>query len=464
MLYNGFTDFPVNIGQPGCVLMVTYMWCWEAPREGDLIMRAFIGAIPVFDTNMAVHAYKMVTQDGDKLLGSAEDFRMLGGELLAPALECVKDIGVEPFALEQDFFVGISKYQLLIGMPLNMKIPPGQFVCLIDKDDLSDNAVFVKIGILKRNGYRLALEGIPDTLSMETAAKLFDYFLLSSESPNISEDIMKIRPFLKTVRLVITDVPDMSVFERYSRIPGVLLNGNFHSKPITKDFVEISPLKINALHLIKQINEEGFDLIEASKIIERDPALSISLLRFLSSVNPNRSKKIESIRSAVTILGQKEVKKWATVAISIGLGEDRPSEVTRLSLIRAKFAENLAGPFEMGLMAGTLFITGLFSLLDVVLQRPMSEAIKEVAATDDVKDALLHGKGPLGEVLALIYAYERADWHNASLIMVRKGIDIDVLTKAFLDSLFWYRQILDSIDESADDIEASEADETDGVE
>jgi c-di-GMP-related signal transduction protein len=60
---------------------------------------------------------------------------------------------------------------------------------------------------------------------------------------------------------------------------------------------------------------------------------------------------------------------------------------------------------------------------------------------------LLERKGQLGEVLKLIFAYEHADWHNTSLIMVRNGIDIEVLTKAFLDSLVWYRQLLDAIED-----------------
>ena len=412
-------------------------------------MRSFISAIPVFDANMAVQAYMMMAQDGDKHLGSAEDFRQLSGELLAPALELIKKIGIEPFARDLDFFVGISKYQLLIGMPLNMKIPPEKLVCIINIDSLSDNAVYAKLGILKRNGYRLALDGVPEKLSMETAAKVFDYFLLSFKSPEFTESLKTVRAHLKSANIVITDVPDREIYEKFATVTGVLMAGDFHSQPITAGVTEISPLKINALHLIKQINEEGFDLIAAANTIERDPALSISLLRFLNSLNPNRSRRIDSIRGAVAILGQKEVKKWATVAISIGIGEDRPSEITRISLLRAKFAENLAGAFELGIKSGELFIAGLFSLLDVILQRPMREAITEVAAADDVRLALVDNTGPLHEVLALIYAYERADWHNASLIMVRNGIDIEVLTKAFLESLHWYRQILDTIDDEA---------------
>jgi len=413
-------------------------------------LRFFIGSVPFFDVNMTVHAYRMMILDGDQLLGSAEDHRMLGGELLAPALELIKKIGTEPFAGENEFFVEIGKYQLLIGMPLSLQIPPKNLVCIIHKDTLTDNAAFVKLGILQRRGYKLAIDGFPRAISMDTAVKIFDYVLLSCKSDNFTAELKEIRPYIFKTKLVITDVPDMESFNKYSGARGVMLSGNFYSQPITKGTVDISPLKINALHLLGQINSENFDIGEAASIIERDPALSISLLRFINMMNPDRSRKIDSIRNAVAILGQNEVKKWASIAISVGMGEDRPSEVTRLSLIRAKFAENLAPAFELALKSGSLFISGLFSLLDVILQMPLGKAIEEVAASGEIRDALLDRKGQLSEVLKLIFAYEHADWHNASLIMVRHGIDIEEISNAFLDSLYWYRQLLDAIEEEED--------------
>jgi len=408
-------------------------------------LRHFFAAVPFFDADLSVHAYRMMTHDGDKLLGSAEDHRMLGSELLAPSLEFVREIGTEPFAGDNDFFVEISLYQLLMGMPLSMHIPPERLVSVIHKDTLNDNAAFAKIGTLQKKGYRMAVDGFPRAISMDTVVKVFDFVLLSCNDANFSAELKEIRPYIFKTKLVITDVPDMDSFNKYSGARGVLLSGNFYSQPVTKGSTDISPLKINALNLLGQINNESFDLGEAASIIERDPALSISLLRFINAMNPDRSRKIDSIRNAVAILGQKEVKKWASIAISVGMGEDRPSEITRLSLIRAKFAENLAGAFELGIKSGSLFISGLFSMLDVILQMPLVKAIDEVAASGEIRDALIEDKGQLSEVLRLIFAYEHADWHNASLIMVRNRIDIEELTAAFLDSLHWYRNLLDAI-------------------
>jgi len=183
---------------------------------------------------MTVHAYRMVTQDGNKLLGSAEDHRMLGGDLLAPSLEFVREIGTEPFAGETDLFVDISKYQLLMGMPISQQIPPKNLVCIINKETLNDNAAYAKLGILQRRGYQLAVDGFPKAISMDTAVKVFDYVLLSCEGENFNIELKEIRPFIFKTKLVITDVPDMDGFDKYSGARGVLLSGNFYSQPITR--------------------------------------------------------------------------------------------------------------------------------------------------------------------------------------------------------------------------------------
>ena len=410
----------------------------------------FVSAIPFFGADMAVHGYRFVTQGGD-ILFTADDHRMLGAEFLAPELELVKDIGVEPFAGSYDLFIELSKYQLLMGMPLSNNIPPEKLVCIIGKRTLEDDAAYGKMRILKENGYRLALDGLPDTFAPEDIVGHFDFVLLSCRHRNFIKSIKDIHPVTQSIRLVISDIPDMASFNKLSEMKNVLLSGDFYSQPITKGKVEINPLKVNALNLLKQINEEDLDLINAANTIERDPALSISLLRFINAVNPGRNRKIDSIRHAVAILGQREVKKWATVAISVSIGDDRPSEITKLSLIRAKFAENLAPVFGLAVKSGALFISGLFSLLDVILQKPMADALDEVAADTEIRDALANNKGRIHDVLSLIYAYERADWQACTVNMVLHEIDIDDLTKAFLDSLYWYRQLLDTIDAPDDD-------------
>ena len=68
------------------------------------------------------------------------------------------------------------------------------------------------------------------------------------------------------------------------------------------------------------------------------------------------NSEITSIRHAAAMLGQKELKKWINTAVTSELCADKPNEVTRLSLLRAKFAENLAPAFEMAGHSSELFL------------------------------------------------------------------------------------------------------------
>ena len=121
---------------------------------------------------------------------------------------------------------------------------------------------------------------------------------------------------------------------------------------------------------------------------------------------------------------------------------DKPNEITRLSLLRAKFAENLAAAFGLAMKADELFLMGLFSVLDVILEKPMEEALQMVQVSTKISDALIHGKGELAPVLDFMVQYESANWQEVSRQMLLKQIDMNKVTNAYRDSLCWYFQMM----------------------
>ena len=153
------------------------------------------------------------------------------------------------------------------------------------------------------------------------------------------------------------------------------------------------------------------------------------------------NSEITSIRHATAMMGQKELKKWITTAVVGELCTDKPNEVTRLSLLRARFAENLAGVFGMALQSSELFLMGLFSVLDVILDMPMEEALAMVHVSKQVRDVLVERKGPLAKVYDFILRYENADWQEVSRQMILEDIDLDTLYNAYLQTLEWYRKL-----------------------
>ena len=109
--------------------------------------------------------------------------------------------------------------------------------------------------------------------------------------------------------------------------------------------------------------------------------------------------------------------------------------------MRAKFAENLAPAFELGGKASELFLTGLFSVLDIILDKPMEEALSLVKVSRDIEDALIRQDGIFAEPLYFIKQYEAGNWSEVSRLMILENLDTQTVYDAYIDALKWYREL-----------------------
>lgn len=419
-------------------------------------MSMMIVPIPLFDADMAVEAYWLYSQDASRMLGVKDNFLRMDGAFSHPALETVERIGLEPFAGSKRLFVPISTMQLMSGLLDKCTVGPKHLVCVLSPGCLRDEQAVQEIYALYGAGYQIALMGYPEEKADSPAMGCVEYIILDYGHPHFARDYVNTRRLADTMP-VIYNVPDMNAYQVLKSDSRGYYTGGFYSRPVTSTSGELSPIKINAMHLLAEINDEDFELDRIAETVERDPYLSVSLLRYLNSTASGLSRQVESIQQAVAILGQNAVRRWAAVALSTTLGQDRPSEITKLALVRAKFAEDIATTFHLGVFQSSLFMAGLFSLLDVMLEKPMEEAIKEVAVGKLVRVALLEKQGPLAPVMELIYAYERADWDKVSILMIQHSIDMEQISRAYLDALVWYRNLLQSIDSTAASFQASQS-------
>jgi EAL and modified HD-GYP domain-containing signal transduction protein len=301
---------------------------------------------------------------------------------------------------------------------------------------------------LSDSGFRLALKNI--RLSSESAPlfKLASYYMIDTTVKENLLDIMPIRKANQGIQIIFVKIASKEVFESIKSTPLSLFEGKFYSQPITKGVRKLSTLKASALELLQIVEDNDFDITAVSNIIERDPSLSISLLRFINSPAIGVVSRIRSISHAVSMLGQVETAKWIRVAVSMYMAEDKPNEVTKLSLTRARFAENLAPLFGQARHSSTLFLMGIFSILDVVLDMPMEKAIASIPLDNEVKEALVHRTGKYSDVINFMYNYEQSDWEKCAYMMVLKDVDISEVNDAYLESLYWYRNILIGIQQT----------------
>lgn len=137
----------------------------------------------------------------------------------------------------------------------------------------------------------------------------------------------------------------------------------------------------------------------------QDVALSHKLLRDINSAFFSLPNRIESIRQAVVYLGVRAVKTWVSLLVVAGWG-NKPAELVTQAMQRAKMCELLANTAKLP-NAEVHFAVGLFSLLEALMDIPQEKILESLPLTQDVQDALSVQKGPYGEALSCVFAYEQ---------------------------------------------------------
>ncbi len=400
--------------------------------------------IPLFDANMSVCAYSVFARKENHFLNpNYEGTARYDGAGTVHELEVVSSMGVATLSGGKEVFVPINQFSIFAEISLQCTVPANKVVLLMDNTITPEETYVKRVRELKEQGYKLAIRKLPIS-SFEAYKNILskcDYILLDHVKIDVSKARMYFNKVYPGIKLCAVNVDSQEDYKELKDDGGYdLYEGSFFRMPVKDSETEVNPLKVNYIELLNVVNAPDFDLTDAADVIGKDPALVISLLEMVNRMALN--SEITSIRHAAAMLGQRELKRWINTAVTKELCADKPSEITRLVMIRAKFAENLAESFELAMMAQELFIMGLFSALDIMLEKTMEEALNMVQVSKNVKDALLEGKGEFAPVLDFIKRYEDADWTEVSRLMVVGNMDMDKVYEAYLNALKWYRDLI----------------------
>lgn len=404
-----------------------------------------ITLVPLFDRNMAVKAYSVFSQKENQFLNPLTMMTSFNdGATTVPGLDILNKMGIETLANECEVFVPLTNVSIFADMDSQcVGIAHERIVFLIDHTFPPVQMYTDRITALKKAGYRFAVRKLAVSEFMDYAPilKLMDYVLLNNKKIIIEKAKIFFSKMYPLARLVAGNIENQELFDALKVTGGYdLYEGEFYRVPVTKGVHEIAPVKVTYLQLLKVVNSPDFELQDAADVISRDPALTISLLKMVNRVV--KTAQITTIRHAAAMLGQKELKRWINTVVAEQLCSDKPGELTRLSLLRARFAENLAGVFGLKQQSEELFLMGLFSSLDVILEKPMKEALEMIQVSKGISDALVFHEGKLAPVLDFMLLYEAADWSEISRILLLKDIEIDSIYQAYVESLIWYRTTL----------------------
>ena len=400
--------------------------------------------IPFFDRNMSVSAYSLFTRKNNFLMNpSLLGSRQFDGAAYVDGLELIQELGTTTLSGGKPIFVSLNNISIFSSLESQCKNANHAPILLIDQTFPPVSMYTDRIRELRQFGYHFAIRNLPVHCYEDYAPILsqMDYILIDCQKIDAVKASFYFRKLYPDICICASNIPDMETFGKLSPAETIsLFEGTFFRMPVTRGEHKVSPLKINYISLLNLIEEDDFDLTKAADIISQDTALIISLLRLANTRSFN--SEITSVRVAVSMLGQKDLTRWIQTTVIEKLCSDKPNELMRLSLLRAKFAENLAPVFGMAMRSQELFLTGLFSILDIILDCSMEEALSMVRVSGKIRTALLEHTGSLAEVLHFIVKYESAEWQEVSRQLVLKNIEIPDVSHAWVSSLQWYAKLI----------------------
>lgn len=400
--------------------------------------------IPFFDRNMSVSAYSLFTRKNNFLMNpSLLGSRQFDGAAYVDGLELIQELGTTTLSGGKPIFVSLNNISIFSSLESECKNTNHAPILLIDQTFPPVSMYTDRIRELREFGYHFAIRNLPVHCYEDYAPILsqMDYILIDCQKIDAVKASFYFRKLYPDICICASNIPDTETFGKLSPAETIsLFEGTFFRMPVTRGEHKVSPLKINYISLLNLIEEDDFDLTKAADIISQDTALIISLLRLANTRSFN--SEITSVRVAVSMLGQKDLTRWIQTTVIEKLCSDKPNELMRLSLLRAKFAENLAPVFGMAMRSQELFLTGLFSILDIILDCSMEEALSMVRVLGKIRTALLEHTGSLAEVLHFIVKYESAEWQEVSRQLVLKNIEIPDVSHAWVSSLQWYAKLI----------------------
>lgn len=400
--------------------------------------------IPFFDRNMSVSAYSLFTRKNNFLMNpSLLGSRQFDGAAYVDGLELIQELGTTTLSGGKPIFVSLNNISIFSSLESECKNTNHAPILLIDQTFPPVSMYTDRIRELREFGYHFAIRNLPVHCYEDYAPILsqMDYILIDCQKIDAVKASFYFRKLYPDICICASNIPDTETFGKLSPAETIsLFEGTFFRMPVTRGEHKVSPLKINYISLLNLIEEDDFDLTKAADIISQDTALIISLLRLANTRSFN--SEITSVRVAVSMLGQKDLTRWIQTTVIEKLCSDKPNELMRLSLLRAKFAENLAPVFGMAMRSQELFLTGLFSILDIILDCSMEEALSMVRVSGKIRTALLERTGSLAEVLHFIVKYESAEWQEVSRQLVLKNIEIPDVSHAWVSSLQWYAKLI----------------------
>ena len=394
-------------------------------------MYVYIARQPIFDAHKKLFAYELLFRQTlglnlGELTGDRATTSLLSTTFLTE--------GIEKIAGNKICFINFTK-NLLVKEIANV-FPKNKIVVEILEDIPASSEVMEACLKLSQLGYLIALDDFVFRKDLMPLIELANIIKLDYRL-STTDEIERIFYRLKHLKLkfLAEKVETYAEYEHARKLGFHYFQGYFFAKPESIRMKEVSSAKISQLMLLTEVSKSIFSVVKLEKIIEADLAITYKLLRYINSAYYYLLRQIDSIRQAIIYLGEIEIRRFVTVVIISELAADKPNELVRISVVRARFCELMAESCQYAADAPEFFLLGMFSMIDAILDTPMIQIMAKLPLSDEIKEVLISREGRFAPILQAVIVYEGGSMVECLQVLQNHNVTPEKVYDMYLEAI-----------------------------
>ena len=401
-----------------------------APKPGT----QFVARQPILTVDEKVFGYELLFRDGVEDFFRHDDPDQASRSTLNTAML----LGLDVLCDGRRAFVNCTR-DILLKDYITL-LPSEQAVVEVLETVPADDLVVAACRRLKESGYTIALDDFAVNDPREVLTDLADIIKVDIRETSAADAAAMVKRYGPwRCRMLAEKVETREEFLATKKAGFLYFQGYFFRRPEILTAHEIPANQFNYLRMLKAVSQRELDVREIENLVKSEAALCYRLLRYLNSAAFGFANEIHSVRHALAILGEREVRRWIRLVATLGAGQGKTSELVLSAMVRARFCELLSPKIPHG--DSDLFLMGLLSLMDAILEIPMSQVLDNIPIDQETKAVLSGGASRLRPFYQLMLAQESGEWKTATDLTSQLHLTEGEVAESYWQAMRWAREV-----------------------